>query len=42
VARLKNSVPGPEEPVQMRTPSETGSIVGADVLPHDVLIPSGV
>jgi glyoxylase-like metal-dependent hydrolase (beta-lactamase superfamily II) len=42
VARLKDSVPGPEEPVKMRTPSETGSIAGADVLPHDVLIPSGV
>jgi glyoxylase-like metal-dependent hydrolase (beta-lactamase superfamily II) len=42
VARLKDAVPGPEEPVEMRLPSETGSIVGADVLPHDVLIPSGV
>jgi hypothetical protein len=26
----------------MRLPSEPGSIVGAVVLPHDVLIPSGV
>jgi hypothetical protein len=26
----------------MRTPSETGAIAGVDVLPHDVLIPSGV
>jgi glyoxylase-like metal-dependent hydrolase (beta-lactamase superfamily II) len=42
VARLRDSVPGPEEPVEMRTPSETGAIAGVDVLPHDVLIPSGV
>src|SRR6266404_5123464 len=41
VARLRDSVPGPEEPVEMRTPSETGAIAGVDVLPHDVLIPSG-
>ena len=42
VARLKDTDPGPEEPVTMKTPSETGSIVGADALPHDVLIPTGV
>ncbi len=42
VARLKDSVPGPEEPVEMKLPSETGAIVGADVLPHDVLIAAGV
>jgi glyoxylase-like metal-dependent hydrolase (beta-lactamase superfamily II) len=42
VGRLKDSVPGAEEPVKMKTPSETGSIVGADALPHDVLIPTGV
>jgi hypothetical protein len=42
VARLKDSVPGAEEPVKMKTPSETGSIVGADALPYDVLIPTGV
>ena len=42
VARLKNAVPGPEEPVTMKTPSETGEIVGVPELPHDVLIPTGV
>jgi hypothetical protein len=42
VARLKDSVPGPEEPVEMRLPSETGAIVGMDFLPHDVLVPTGV
>jgi len=41
-ARLKDSVPGPEEPVEMQLPSETGRCVGVDVLPHDVLIPAGV
>ncbi len=42
VARLEDSVPGPETPVEMKLPSETGAIVGADVLPHDVLITAGV
>ena len=42
VARLKDSVPGPEEPVEMKLPSETGAIVGVDFLPHDVLVPTGV
>ena len=42
VARLKDSVPGPEEPVEMKLPSETGTIVGVDFLPHDVLVPAGV
>jgi glyoxylase-like metal-dependent hydrolase (beta-lactamase superfamily II) len=28
VARLKDSVPGPEEPVEMKLPSETGAVVG--------------
>ncbi|MGB2952213.1 MAG: N-acyl homoserine lactonase family protein [Gaiellaceae bacterium] len=31
VARLKDSVPGPEEPVEMKLPSETGAVVGASV-----------
>src|SRR5207245_9203140 len=42
VSRLKDSVPGPEEPVEMKLPSETGAIVGVDVLPHNVLVPTGV
>ena len=42
VSRLKDAVPGPEEPVEMKLPSETGAIVGVDVLPHDVLVPTGV
>jgi hypothetical protein len=42
VARLRDEVPGPEEPVQMKLPSETGAIVGADFLPHDVHVPTGV
>src|SRR6266545_4144641 len=42
VARLKDSVPGPEEPVDMKVPSETGAIVGMDFLPHEVLVPTGV
>ena len=42
VARLQDSVPGPEKPVEMKLPSETGAIVGVDVLPHDVLVPTGV
>src|SRR6266498_1031400 len=31
VARLKDAVPGPEEPVEMKLPSETGIVVGAEV-----------
>ena len=42
IARLKDSVPGPEERVEMKTPSETGMIHGVPELPHDVLIPTGV
>ncbi len=42
VARLRDEVPGEEEPVEMKLPSETGTIVGVDFLPHDVLIPTGV
>ena len=32
VARLKDSVPGPETPVEMKLPSETGIVVGAEVV----------
>jgi len=42
VARLGDAVPGPEEPVEMKLPSQTGAVVGMDFLPHDVLVPSGV
>jgi glyoxylase-like metal-dependent hydrolase (beta-lactamase superfamily II) len=42
ISRLKDSVPGPEEPVEMKLPSETGAIAGVDFLPHDVLVPTGV
>ena len=42
VARLSDAVPGPEEPVEMKLPSQTGAVVGMDFLPHDVLVPSGV
>ena len=42
MARLKESVPGPRGAGEMKLPSETGTIVGVDFLPHDVLVPTGV
>jgi glyoxylase-like metal-dependent hydrolase (beta-lactamase superfamily II) len=42
VARLRDEVPGPEEPAEMKLPSETGAIVGMDFLPLDVLLPTRV
>ena len=32
VARLRDSVPGPEEPVEMKLPSQTGKVAGVEVV----------
>ena len=42
IARLHDEVPGREESVEMKLPSETGAIAGMEFLPHDALVPAGV